>query len=83
MQEAEEKAREEEEEKNRLQRLELHELHRLREQQQAAACAKGCVGFTPKVHPLSLTWSPLVLFCRLYLTATTWCVEDVCLFGRQ
>ena len=41
--EAEEKAREEEEEKNRLERLELHELDRLREQQQAAACAKGCV----------------------------------------
>ena len=64
VQEAKEKAQEEEEEKNRLERLELHELHRLREQQQAAACANGCVcvcayGFSRKRH-LSAMGSPLV-----------------------
>ena len=64
VQEAEEKAREEEEEKDRLELLERREVDRLREQQQAAACAKGCVcecryGFSRKRH-LSAMGSPLV-----------------------
>ena len=64
VQEAEEKAREEEEEKNRLELLERREVDRLREQQQAAACANGCVcvcayGFSRKRH-LSAMGSPLV-----------------------
>ena len=64
VEEAEEKAQEEEEEKNRLELLERREVDRLREQQQAAACAKGCVcvcayGFSRKRH-LSAMGSPLV-----------------------
>ena len=64
VQEAEEKAREEEEEKDRLELLERREVDRLREQQQAAACANGCVcvcayGFSRKRH-LSAMGSPLV-----------------------
>ena len=64
VQEAEEKAREEEEEKDRLELLERREVDRLREQQQAAACAKGCVcecryGFSRKRH-LAAMVPPLV-----------------------
>ena len=64
VQEAEEKAREEEEEKNRLELLERREVDRLREQQQAAACAKGCVcecryGFSRYRH-LAAMVPPLV-----------------------
>ena len=66
---AERKAQEEadeaeEEEKYRLELLERREVDRLREQQQAAACANGCVcvcayGFSRKRH-LSAMGSPLV-----------------------
>ena len=47
VEEAEEKAREEEAEKRRLLHVEelreIHEGYRLRDQQQRAACANGCV----------------------------------------
>ena len=64
VQEAEEKAREEEEEKDRLELLERREVDRLREQQQAAACANGCVcecryGFSRYRH-LAAMVPPLV-----------------------
>ena len=64
VQEAERKAQEEEEEKYQLELLERREVDRLREQQQAAACANGCVcvcayGFSRKRH-LSAMGSPLV-----------------------
>ena len=64
VQEAEEKAREEEEEKDRLELLERREVDRLREQQQAAACANGCVcecryGFSRYRH-LAAMAPPLV-----------------------
>ena len=54
----------EELEKDRLELLERREVDRLREQQQAAACANGCVcvcayGFSRKRH-LSAMGSPLV-----------------------
>ena len=54
----------EQEEKDRLERLERDEVDRLREQQQAAACANGCVcvcayGFSRK-RDFSAMGSPLV-----------------------
>ena len=64
VQEAKDKAQEEEEEKSRLLQVEIHEFYDLREQQQEAACANGCVcvcayGFSRKRH-LSAMGSPLV-----------------------
>ena len=54
----------EQEEKGRLERLERDEVDRLREQQQAAACANGCVcecryGFSRYRH-LAAMAPPLV-----------------------